>query len=386
MHVQRFRPPRFPADVDHGIVYRHEQEFAGWPFLGGLWRVGSGDIVAAFTRLACAYGGEEDVHHNNLTVSQGLVSIIRSSNGGATWEPDSLQAVFDKGTTADEISSGGEPNYASEAPVDLRSPDTLILSRGIPGLFVPSSKPWICLSADGGRSWRRPTLLNAENLGSLSGHASVSVRADGVGLIGMTRVTPDGWVRRPLVYASADGGRTWNFLSFITPETDDGAAVSPREGSPRFGAHRYFYPRPLPLRDGRILCSMRCQRNPTNVLWTEIFESLDGGRTWAFLSRVNDWGAPGDIVEMADGRIVCVYGYRVAPFGVRARVSVDGGRTWESELILRDDGGSWDLGYPRVMEVSPGRIMAVYYFNRNDDPVQLNGGVRHIARTIFTPE
>ena len=129
---------------------------------------------------------------------------------------------------------------------------------------------------------------------------------------------------------------------------------------------------------------MRFQREPRDVIWTDIFDSDDGGRTWAFLSRVNDWGAPGDIVEMHDGRIVCVYGYRLAPPGIRSRVSEDGGRSWGSEIILRDDGGSWDLGYPRVIELDArAAASTVYYMNRTDDPIQMNGGVRHIARTIF---
>jgi len=89
---------------------------------------------------------------------------------------------------------------------------------------------------------------------------------------------------------------------------------------------------------------------------------------------------------MADGRIVCVYGYRLAPYGIRARVSEDGGTSWGSELILRDDGGSWDLGYPRVIEVKPGLLLTTYYMNTRDDPIQLNGGVRHIARTLFRPD
>jgi hypothetical protein len=33
--------------------------------------------------------------------------------------------------------------------------------------------------------------------------------------------------------------------------------------------------------------------------------------------------------------------------------------------------------------VAPGRLLSVYYMNRRDDPIQMNGGVRHIARTIF---
>ncbi len=131
---------------------------------------------------------------------------------------------------------------------------------------------------------------------------------------------------------------------------------------------------------------MRGQRDPTSILWTEMFESEDGGRTWRFISRVNDWGAPGDIARLRDGRIVCVYGYRLPPFGIRARISEDSGRTWGRELILRDDGGSWDLGYPRVVERPDGRIVAIYYMNLKNDPIQMNGGVRHIAQTVFVPD
>ncbi|MDF2809856.1 MAG: hypothetical protein K0S56_1685, partial [Microvirga sp.] len=30
------------------------------------------------------------------------------------------------------------------------------------------------------------------------------------------------------------------------------------------------------------------------------------------------------------------------------------------------------------------QLLTVYYMNTKDDPIQLNGGVRHIARTLFT--
>jgi hypothetical protein len=86
---------------------------------------------------------------------------------------------------------------------------------------------------------------------------------------------------------------------------------------------------------------------------------------------------------MRDGRVVCVYGYRTMPSGVRYKVSEDGGRTWGREYILRDDGGSWDVGYPRVIEVEPGKLLAVYYINLKNDPVQMNGGIRHIAWSMF---
>jgi hypothetical protein len=250
--------------------------------------------------------------------------------------------------------------------------------------MVPDARPWLRISIDGGRHWRRPVLVPMAGMTSLSGQGSAAVRSDGMCLLALTAVLPDGWTRWPLLYASPDGIR-WDFLSFITP-VGEWEALQEKNGSPRFGAHRHFYPRPLVLRSGRIVATVRAQRDPTGILWTEMYESRDGGRTWQFLSRVNDWGAPGDITELHDGRIVCVYGYRLPPYGVRYRVSEDGGHTWGSELILRDDGGSWDLGYPRVIEVERGRCLTIYYFNSKDDPTQNNGGVRHIAQTVFDPE
>lgn len=383
--ADRFARPRLDPSAEHGIVYRNEREFSAWPFLGGLWITGNGDVVAAFTRNDCDYGSPEDTHHNKLSVSRGRLTIVRSTDGGRSWDGAGAKTVFDMKTTAAEIAAAGPSTYEGEPAVDFLNRDTLVVTGSVPAHFVPEAQAWLALSTDGGQSWRRPILLDRCGLPSISGHGSANVRSDGLSLVALTMVTPDGWTRRPLLYASPNGGTSWHFLSFITPEQDDGSAVSAKQGVPRFGAHRYFYPRPIPLRNGRLLASMRSQRDPTSVLWTEIFASEDGGRTWRFASRVNDWGAPGDIAELSDGRIICVYGYRLAPYGIRYRISADGGETWGAEMILRQDGGSWDLGYPRVVEVEPGRVMAVYYFNRQDDPIQINGGVRHIACTQFRP-
>jgi hypothetical protein len=46
------------------------------------------------------------------------------------------------------------------------------------------------------------------------------------------------------------------------------------------------------------------------------------------------------------------------------------------ELILRDDGGNGDLGYPWAAMASGNRILVVYYFNKAD-------GIRHIAGTFL---
>ena len=59
--------------------------------------------------------------------------------------------------------------------------------------------------------------------------------------------------------------------------------------------------------------------------------------------------------------------------------------TWGPELMLRDDGGSADLGYPRSLLLEDGTIVTAYYFNEKKDPVQFEGGIRHIAVTLWRP-
>ena len=73
------------------------------------------------------------------------------------------------------------------------------------------------------------------------------------------------------------------------------------------------------------------------------------------------------------------YGYRLEPYGLRARISEDRGATWGAEIVLRDDGGSGDLGYAQTVQRRDGRLVTVYYYNV--DQAQ----ERFIAATIWEP-
>ena len=106
-------------------------------------------------------------------------------------------------------------------------------------------------------------------------------------------------------------------------------------------------PTAVNLPSGRILATARVQQ-PPGGLWTEMYDSPDLGRSWRFIGRLNDHGAPAQLLKLGDGRLAAIYGYRRAPFGIRARVSEDAeGWRWGPEMVLRDDGASEDLGYPR---------------------------------------
>ncbi len=108
--------------------------------------------------------------------------------------------------------------------------------------------------------------------------------------------------------------------------------------------------------------------------------------TWRFLSRVNDWGAPGDIIELDDGRIVCVYGYRCPPTAcviASAKTVVAPGARKSSCATTAVAGIS---AIPALIQHEKNKCLAIYYFNSKDDKIQNNGGVRHIAQSVFSPE
>ena len=387
----KFSPPRPPRHVDHAVVYRRENEFCSWPYTSGFWENGDGTLIANFATRNVVYDSGDKIRHDVLgqNSTNPRTVTVRSHDRGLTWDGDDPQynMMAGPGGAGGRLSKDEMPAMFDE-PVDYRDPNLLVSSGSMGGFATYGTQATARLSRDGGKTWGQTILVPLEHLPSTTGIQSTLVRPDGRCLMFLFSVEKDNSHRRPLVYGSTNRGREFHFMSYIVPREDpwgqaDGDYDDP---SVAFVGHRWFYPRGYMLSNGRILCITRCQRDPTGIMWSEVFYSDDGGETWGFLSRVNDYGAPCSLVVMPDGRIVAVYGYRLMPSGIRATVSEDGGETWGPELIVRDDGGSWDLGYPNAWYAGQGQIGVLYYFNSKDDKIQANGGVRHIARSIFTPE
>jgi len=85
------------------------------------------------------------------------------------------------------------------------------------------------------------------------------------------------------------------------------------------------------------------------------------------------------MIKLQDGRIALTYGWRLPPYGVRAMISEDEGQTWSDEIVLRHDGNSWDLGYPRTVQRPDGKIVTMCYFN------DASSKERYISATIWSP-
>ncbi len=127
-----------------------------------------------------------------------------------------------------------------------------------------------------------------------------------------------------------------------------------------------------------LVTTIRRQDAPRS--WIDAYASHDDGRTWEFLSTAEPdtgEGNPPSLVHLADGRLCLIYGVRARPYGIRARLSNDRGRTWSPAIVLRDDGGSTDVGYVRSVVRPDGKVVAVYYYTDNTSPA------RYLAATIF---
>jgi len=176
----------------------------------------------------------------------------------------------------------------------------------------------------------------------------------------LTAAKSNGHEGRAICVRTRDGGKSWHFVSFVTPEPQ--------------GVDHAIMPSSVRLSRQTILTAVRYRH------WIDLYRSDDDGKTWRDVSRpATDTDNPPSLVHLADGRLALTYGCRTAPFGIRARLSSDQGNTWSEEIVLRKDGGSWDLGYTRSVQRPDGKVVTIYYFN--DSPQH----ERQIDATIWDP-
>jgi hypothetical protein len=113
--------------------------------------------------------------------------------------------------------------------------------------------------------------------------------------------------------------------------------------------------------DGSILLSIRAQAKEPKLFTIYNCISTDNGMSFSTPVSTGWDGSPPHILVHSSGAVIMTYARRNAPFGQMARISRDSGRTWSEELVLRDDGPDWDLGYPCTAENQNGELVTVYY-------------------------
>lgn len=247
----------------------------------------------------------------------------------------------------DKLAAGGEHPGLELAAVAHWSKVRLLVEELGPRRHLGI---WMMRSTDGGETWSSPydSVVN-------SAHGPIEL-ADGrlfhVGMKGIAAAEQplEGFARGPLLGAaeSTDDGVNWRWLGPI--------AVRPGDRS-----RHYLEPTAIELVDGRIVVQMRYHSSPEETPELLQMESIDGGRSWSIPRDVGFFGFPAHLLQLADGGLLTTYGHRRPPYGVQARVSRDGGRSWSAALVLSDDGLGRDLGYPTTVQFADGRLLTVWY-------------------------
>lgn len=197
---------------------------------------------------------------------------------------------------------------------------------------------WLIRSTDGGRTWstRMPTRVN-------SPHGPIQLRDGRLLYAGKQLWAKEGKVG---VVVSADDGLSWQWLAEFPVRKGDKASA-------------YHELHAVEAANGALIVQIR-NHNDAHNGWTLQTESTDGGRTWSE-PRPICYGLPAHLLRLRDGRLLMSYGYRRKPYGNRARISADHGRTWGDEIVISGDGRDGDLGYPSTVEIADGTLLTVWY-------------------------
>jgi len=208
-----------------------------------------------------------------------------------------------------------------------------------PGTFIR-------LSEDGGKTWSDKIQVPVT-----APHGPIRRRDGSLFYLGKEYLWPGNELEEDHIYAyeSRDEGKTWQKLCHV--EFPEG-----------YGTADIHEPHAVELPDGTILGGLRgsgAKMPQRNGIFTTF--STDGGKSFTKPEMLDLCGTPPHFLLHSSGAVVLTYGRRVAPFGERARISYDGGKTWSKEIVISQEAPDWDLGYPSSVELSDGSILTVYY-------------------------
>jgi len=348
-----------PGSARHVIVYREPGRFAGWPANNGAWAWGN-ELLVGFV---LGYYKSNERGHSIDTEKPELSVLARSMDGGETWTLEDPEGYV----------GDGEKPVPSPGGIRFGHPDFVLRVGNHTLMQLRDKEGQFFVSYDRGKTWEGPYLFPSFGF-ELTSRTDYLVTGDKECLVFMSANRPEvqggNYKDRAFAARTVDGGKTFQFAGWMAGESVDARSVMPST---------------VRLSDGSLVTALRRKSGGDGKYknWIEIFASADEGVTWTSLGQAadtkDDNGNPPSLARLKDGRLVLTYGYRAKPYGIRAKISNDKGKSWSPEIVLRDDGRSWDLGYTRTLVRPDGKLVTIYYYTTAEIPEQ------HIAATIWDP-
>ena len=239
------------------------------------------------------------------------VALVRSLDGGLTWgKPAILDPVDPEcGEQDPSISALRDGtlmiNYFRWRVVPAAEKGRL----GYPtrqqkdGSWADPEGPFVVRSSDGGATWEKKP------------HEAFPPPVRCAGVSDAVLELADGTLLMP-IYDWADGNTTGACRSHVIRSTDGGATWGEPSLIARDPDEKISFEEPALAHtpDGRLLAMLRA---PVERAASYLYQAFsdDGGRTWIDVQRTPMWGHPAHVLTLADGRMLCTYGYRREPFG-----------------------------------------------------------------------
>lgn len=358
-----------PEKIKDVIIYQNDRFYCAFPSV--VCRP-DGELLVAFRRAPDRRTLGEA--RNSHTDPNSYLVLVRSKDNGQTW-------------TADPELIYAHPFGGSQDPcmVQLRDGSLICTSYGWVLLKPEAAEKktrtprhgnfvfmggYNLMSHDGGRSWQGPFIPppvpTSKNLGLFDrplpayNRGALCQGRDGRlfwVVADIERMKPE--LTSVHLMISSDHGRSWQYSCPVAQDVK----IAFNETS--------IYETP----QGDLVAFIRTANFDDH---TVIARSTDGGRSFKQWQDAGFQGHPHHALRLPDNRVLLVYGYRHVPYGVRARVLNSECTDFANapEIVLRDDGGTGDLGYPWSVLLKDGRVLVTYYLNQKDD-------LRYIAGTIL---
>jgi hypothetical protein len=333
------------------VVYQEAGRFGGWPANNGAWIWGN-EIVVGFMQ---GYFKDKERGHAIDDDRPEVPRFARSLDGGETWKIETPSFLNGEMKEAEPTDCPGSLDFS--APNSAVSFRMVSSRRGFSRFYY---------SKDRAKTWQGPYKLPTFDRKGIAARTDYLVDGKNQLTAFITASKENGREGRVLCIRTTDGGKTWSLVSWVGPEPE-GFAIMPSS---------------VRLSPSRILTTVRRKEGDRHFI--DGWVTDDNGATWKLLGKAvestgGSVGNPPSMIQLKDGRLALTYGFRSEPYGIRARLSRDGGKSWGGEIVLRDDAGTWDLGYPRTVQRADGKIVTIYYFNDRKDRE------RYIAATIWDP-